>query len=89
MPVLIIIALYRNTNVAPCKSSTGEECLASQREVPIQQPQVFTEPQMENEMSLSAVDKSRPFNPQIMRPSSITYMKIKGGWIDIEQLFPY
>ena len=85
MPILIIFLPFRNFNVAHSKKLTVRERVAAHGAVPTP-PRVMTKQQIEREISFSEIDGNRPFHAQIMSPSSISYTKIKGGWIDIEQL---
>jgi hypothetical protein len=86
--IIVIIALYRNFNALPCEKSRVEECVFREK-AKLTDPQVFVEPQMVNDISVSTVDVSRTPNLQPMRrPEGISWTRIKGGWIDIEQLSP-
>ena len=85
--ILITIALFQKSNVSPCNTSTLKDCVSRSGAAPTLN-EVFPPPQIEHAISFSVVDGSLPYNPTVIRPSSITYMKIKGGLIDVEQLFP-
>ena len=86
--IIVVIALYRSFNALPCKESRVEECVVSEK-AKFRDPQAFVEPQMVNDISVSNVDVSQPPNLQPMRrPEGISWTRIAGGWIDIEQLSP-
>ncbi|HET9278431.1 MAG TPA: hypothetical protein VFN95_09585 [Flavitalea sp.] len=86
--IIVVIALYRSFNALPCKESRVEECVVSEK-AKFRDPQALVEPQMVNDISVSNVDVSQPPNLQPMRrPEGISWTRIAGGWIDIEQLSP-
>ena len=82
--ILVMTAFYRMNNKLPCNKSAAEECTVIPDAEPTS-PQVFAEPQIENKISSSAIDGSRPFNPQLTRPTTVSWAKIKDDWIELDK----
>lgn len=85
IPILIMTAFYEINHKLPCNKSAGEACTVTSSAEPAS-PQVFAEPQLENEMSFSTIDGSPTFKPQLSAPPEVSWPERKGDWIGLDRL---
>ena len=83
-PILIIMAVFRNSSPESWETSGVKASVAS--ETVVQAPLWTTAVSSLEQMSISGLAESGSPASQPALPSSVAWTRIKGGWIDIEQL---